>query len=64
MEASEKCPYRLTIRASVPALQQDLRQQGYSYRRIADFLNDTAIPGKAGGQWGQQTVSNILNRSL
>src|SRR5262249_25290074 len=42
---------------------QDLRGQGYSYKRIADFLNGTAIPGKAGGVWGQQTVSNILNRS-
>ena len=41
-----------------------LREEGMSYRRIANVLNDARIPTAQGGQrWHAQTVANIAKRA-
>lgn len=37
----------------------DLRARGLSYRAIADWLNDEAIPSKRGGAWSPMAVRSV-----
>ena len=39
-----------------------LKNQGKSFRKIAEFLNSTATPSKRGGQWSKTTVQDVYNR--
>ena len=42
----------------------ELRKQCYSYKRIAEYLNDKSIPTKLGGSWYPSTVKDIVKREL
>jgi hypothetical protein len=41
-----------------------LRANGWTLRRIADALNDDAVPTKHGGRWFAQSVKDVLTNSL
>ena len=40
------------------------RVAGRTLQRIADVLNEEAVPTKRGNQWAPQTVSNVLTSSM
>jgi site-specific DNA recombinase len=40
------------------------RAAGWTLQRIADVLNEEAVPTKRGSQWAPQTVSNVLTSSM
>jgi hypothetical protein len=42
----------------------DLREQGYSFKRISEYLNNNSIPTKLGGAWYPSTVKDIVKREL
>ncbi len=42
----------------------ELRNQGYSFKRISEHLNDKNIPTKLGGSWYPSTVKDIVKREL
>lgn len=42
----------------------DLREQGYSFKKISEYLNDNNIPTKLGGSWYPSTVKDIIKREL
>ncbi len=42
----------------------ELRNQGYSFKRISEYLNDKNIPTKLGGSWYPSTVKDIVKREL
>lgn len=41
-----------------------LREQGLSFKKISEYLNDNNIPTKLGGSWYPSTVKSIVNREL
>ena len=41
-----------------------LREKGYSFKRISEYLNDKNIPTKLGGSWYPSTVKDIVKREL
>jgi DNA invertase Pin-like site-specific DNA recombinase len=41
-----------------------LRANGWALRRIAEALNEEAVPTKQGGRWFAQTVKDVLTNSL
>ena len=40
------------------------REQGLSYQRIADSLNQASVPSKRGGAWSRQSVWKVVNNPL
>lgn len=42
----------------------ELRNQGYSFKRISEYLNNKNIPTKLGGSWHPSTVKDIVKREL
>jgi hypothetical protein len=40
------------------------RAAGWTLQRIADVLNEEAVPTKRGSQWAPQTISNILTSPM
>ena len=40
-----------------------LRNKGFSFRAIANYLNEKKIPSKLGGKWNKTTVGDIINRN-
>jgi site-specific DNA recombinase len=40
------------------------RAAGWTLQRIADVLNEEAVPTKRGSEWAPQTVSNVLTSSM
>lgn len=50
--------------AAAVELMATWRNQGMSYERIADRLNEAGVPGKRGGRWYGCTVRYILLNSL
>jgi DNA invertase Pin-like site-specific DNA recombinase len=47
---------------AVTARMRELRDNGLSYRQIADQLNSEGLTAKRGGSWHPQTVSRVLER--
>jgi hypothetical protein len=41
----------------------ELREKGWSYRRIATALNERSVDAKNGGQWFPSTVRSVLKTS-
>ena len=39
-----------------------LKNQGKSFRKIAEVLNSTGISSKRGAQWSKTTVQDVYNR--
>ncbi len=39
-----------------------LREEGFSYQKIADIFNGKNIPAKTGGAWIWQSIRGVLNR--
>jgi|TARA_Y100000768_G_C23798360_1_gene595916 predicted DNA-binding protein YlxM (UPF0122 family) len=42
----------------------ELREQGQSFKKISEYLNDNNIPTKLGGSWYPSTVKSIVKREL
>lgn len=45
-------------------LMKELREQGFSYREIAEYLEEEGIPTKRGGRWKANTVRKILKENF
>jgi len=41
---------------------EDLKEAGYSYQKIAGYLNEKGFPTRQGGKWYASTVSNYYKR--
>jgi hypothetical protein len=39
-----------------------LREEGFSYQKIADIFNGKNIPSKLDGEWIWQSIRSVLNR--
>ena len=39
-----------------------LREEGFSYQKIADIFNEKNIPSKLDGEWIWQSIRSVLNR--
>lgn len=42
----------------------DLREQGHSFKKISEYLNENNIPTKLEGSWYPSTVKDIIKREL
>tara|TARA_B100001248_G_scaffold262110_1_gene256144 strand:+ start:4309 stop:4458 length:150 start_codon:yes stop_codon:yes gene_type:complete len=40
-----------------------LRNKGFSFRAIANYLNEKKIPSKLGGKWNKTPLGDIINRN-
>ncbi|MEE8435660.1 MAG: recombinase family protein, partial [bacterium] len=45
-------------------LIRDHRNQGYSYHKIAKYLNDRKISSKRGGIWYAETVKTVYQNTI
>jgi site-specific DNA recombinase len=45
-------------------LIREQREKGYSYHRIAKFLNERKVPSKRGGIWYAETVKTVYQNAI
>tara|TARA_B100001964_G_C14035547_1_gene510212 strand:- start:611 stop:823 length:213 start_codon:yes stop_codon:yes gene_type:complete len=43
-------------------LMKNLREEGFSFQKIADILYQKGVETKVGGKWIKQSVRSVINR--